>query len=321
MNMINRTNMNTIKSLKGISSLTEAMETFKINFDVNRVPLYTNVDGTNREVEGTQAMVRNDNNSCIGVVSGKYPIINPYDKFKAYETIADEGIIEFINGGTYGKYGGNVYLQARIKDTMNQTAKKGEIVEKRITFLSSYNGTKKNEIMVNVFRLVCENGMVIPEKAMTTFKVRNSKFSEGKLEGAVIVMEEIINEYRKIDEFFFNLMDTKPLTNKQIENFVEMVLPSETTVDEKGKISKVSTRTTNRRNSMIETIHNGIGQELIQTNNLWKMLQGVTCFTNNVEGAKKKNHFEYVHIGTGAEINETAYSLVSSALNDYSVFS
>ena len=303
-----RTNTTEIKAVQGISNFDEAINTFGINFNVDRVPHYTNVNGILRNIPQNECIVRTDNYNTIGIVGNNYPIISPRDKFKVFESFAQEGIIEFVKGGTFGKYGGKVFLQARIKGSLNLTAQKGEIVEKRITFISSYDGGKSNELFITPYRLVCSNGMVIPEKALTKFKVRNSTNCFDAIQNAVVVIEEAINEYREIDVFFNTLMESKPLGEKQVERFVDLVLPSPT--------EKISTRTANRRTSMIETIFSGVGQKEIKTMNLWKLLQGATSFSNNVEGSKKKDHFEYVYFGTGNNINQTAYNVVSEALID-----
>lgn len=303
-----RTNTTEIKAIKGISDFDEAINTFGINFNVDRVPHFTNINGVLRNIPQNECIVRTDTYNTIGIVGNNYPIISPRDKFKVFESFAQEGIIEFVNGGTFGKYGGKVFLQARIKGSLNLTAQKGEIVEKRITFISSYDGGKSNELFLTPYRLICANGMVVPEKALTKFKVRNSTNCYDAIQNAVIVIEEAINEYREIDVFFNKLMESKPLGEKQVERFVDLVIPSPS--------EKVSTRTANRRTSMIETIFSGVGQKEIKTMNLWKLLQGATCFTNNTEGSKKSDRFDYVYFGTGNNINETAYNVVSEALID-----
>ena len=281
-----RTNTTEIKAVQGISNFDEAINTFGINFNVDRVHHYTNVNGILRNIPQNECIVRTDNYKTIGIVGNNYPIISPRDKFKVFESFAQEGI----------------------KGSLNLTAQKGEIVEKRITFISSYDGGKSNELFITPYRLVCSNGMVIPEKALTKFKVRNSTNCFDAIQNAVVVIEEAINEYREIDVFFNTLMESKPLTERQVEKFVDLVIPSPT--------EKISTRTANRRTSMIETIFSGVGQKEIKTMNLWKLLQGATSFSNNVEGSKKKDHFEYVYFGTGNNINQTAYNVVSEALID-----
>lgn len=288
--------------VKGIKNFDEALETFGINFDVAKTKLGTNSGGF-KTIPMAEAMIRTDTKECLGVVSPKYPVISPKEKFGVFSSFADENIIEFVDGGRFGKFGGKVYLQARIDGSLNINAEVGDIIEKRITFISSYDGTKANELIITPYRLICENGLAIPEKALSSFRYKNSKNIATKIEKAVLLIENAISEYRNIDVLFKALTESKEVNDTQIEKFAEIIIPS---VSE-----EVSTRTANRRTELINTIHSGLGQNEINETNLWKLFNGVTCFVNNIEGAKKKeNPFDFIYFGTGNNLNERAYNLV-----------
>ena len=328
-----RTNYNTIKKIQGINNLETAMESFGLDFSVDRVPLYTNKGGLKKVTIEKEAILRTSKNgelSHMGIVSKKYPIIQPIEKFICFDSFAKEGIIEFVEGGFLGK-GGKIYLTARIAGTLNLEAKKGYIVEQRITFVSSYDGSKANEIFLTPMRLVCSNGMVIPEKHTTSFRLKNTKNISGEsFQNAILIIENAVNEYRRLDEIFMRLLET-PVPENNVKSFVDMILPakkevSESYIDEAGNIEIInlpesSTRNENRRLALNETIYTGIGQEEIQGMNLWKLLNGVTCYVNNVEGEKKKNRFDFVHFGSGAELNERAFNVVTSVLDGSLVLS
>ena len=317
-----RTNLNTIRQTKGIQNLEEAMSAFGIDFGVDRVNLFTNRGGL-KKITGTEAMIRTDSNSPIGIVSGKYPIIQPIDKFGIFRTFAEEGLLEFVEGGTSGKMGGRVYLQARIAGTLNLEATVGDIVEQRITFMSSYDGSRANEVLITPYRLACSNGMVISEKASARFRVRNTRYCPSRLEEAVLVIEEAVNAYRQLDAEWMKMLAT-PVQDKEVGRFVEMLLPatrevSETYVDRDGNVETIavpetSTRTENRRQVIVETIHSGIGQAEIQGMNLWKLLNGVTCYTNHVEGERKRDRFDFLYFGGGEKLNTRAYELCTGVM-------
>lgn len=301
------------EAAKGISSFDEALKNFDIDFKVEKKPLTYEYNGKHIKADQKEVIIRTDNGDSLGIMGGTYPSISPRDKFQVFSSFADEGLIEFVDGGLYGKWGGKCFLQARIKGSLNLSAKRGEIIEQRISFLTSYDGAISNEAIFSSYRLACENGQVIPEHAMI-FKYKSTPNFYSKIDEAIIVIESALNEFRKLDEVYAMLMDSKPLTTKEVESFVDQLVPSKMIVDKNGTLIP-STRTENRKRDIIESIYTGIGQDEIPTMNLWKVLNGVTYYTNHVEGEKKRDTFEHVYQGSGLALNTKAYDMTLSVSN------
>ncbi len=82
------------------------------------------------------------------------------------------------------------------------------------------------------------------------------------------------------------------------------------------KRTEISTRKENQRLDLLNAIHTGKGQEVIDRMNAYKLWNGVTTWTNNVLGSKKENSFEFVTFNNGADINLNAYNLVQDVIKN-----
>lgn len=287
---------------QGISSFEEAIEIFGLNFQVDRVPLYTNKGGL-KNINIAEAIIRTDNKDCLGIVSKKYPVISPVEKFQALKEYSDKGIIEYVDGGMFGKNSAKCFLSARIKDSEDMNAGKGDIIEKRVIFYSSWDGSKGNEFVIAPYRLICNNGLAIPEKELSV-SFKNSKNSGTQFLSMPDKIKTILDHYKIVEDFLLEAQKVN-VTEQEMNNFVKRVME----IPVNQNVSDMPTRTMNRYNSIIETIHNGIGQEEIQGLNVYKILNGITCYVNNVEAVKKDDQIDYVYFGTGNKMNEAAYNL------------
>lgn len=305
----------------GVHDFSEALEKFGINFEVDRISMYT-LENEVREVHQAQVIVRKDTGDHLGIVSPKYPVVSPSSKFECLKHFGD-GMLEYMDGGTFGKFKAKVYLQARISGNMSIASAKGEEIEKRITLVSSYDGTKSNELMITPYRLPCHNGFSIPEHSLS-FKLRNTRHLMDKLEHASVVLSAVIEEYNRIDSLFEKFMNYQIENEKTLRKFVEHITPSNIfrtgkMLTEEGekiiKLEDVSTKLENKRIELIKAIHEGFGQKEILHMTLWKLFNGVSTYVNNSLAPKKKDRFEYIYFGGGNLLIEKAYSACSQIID------
>lgn len=291
-------------------SVEEVLTAFDLNYDVKKVPLFINRKGLHA-IDGRSAIVRTDTNQVLGVVSSKYPEISPMEKFKMFDEFAKEGIIDFVGGGSNA---GRIYVQARIPNSMNVNPDKGDIIEKRITFHSSYDGSLSNEISLDMLRLVCTNGLTVNSKEWIS-KFKNSKNVMSKFDAATLMIEGAVNEYRNLDQLIHATTQTREFNDRELKRFVEMVLPNTSTDKEP------STRLLNRRTLLEEAIHTGVGQDVIDRMTAYKLLQGATYFTNHILSEEADDAFSYISFGNGATINRRALNLATEAISNPNIFS
>lgn len=292
-------------------SLDEALYTYGLDFEVKKTPIFTNCGGL-KKYDGRMAMTRTDTKEVIGLVSSKYPEVNPSEKFQCFDAFAKEGIIEFTGGGTYGG-GSKVYLQARLPNSINVKPEVGDIIERRIIFHSSYDGSVANDVANYMLRLVCSNGATRSITEMES-KFKNTKNSSHRFLNVAELLRASIENYKVLDQLIQSSLQTREYTDRELKKFIEMVLPTPAN-------KEASTRLLNRRLVLEETIHHGIGQDVIEKMNSYKLLQGALAYTQHDLSANSEDPFEYVSFGAGSRINNRVMNIIEQSISNPMIFS
>lgn len=292
-------------------TLDEAIETYNLNFEVKKTPIFTNCGGL-KKFEGRVAMMRTDTKEILGLVSSRYPEVNPADKFQGFDAFAKAGIIEFTGGGTYGG-GSKVYLQARLPNPINIKPEVGDIIERQIIFHSSYDGSLSNDVANYMLRLVCSNGMTRSIKEMVT-KFKNTKNSSHKFDHVAEMLQASIENYKVLEQLIQASLETREYSDFELRRFIEMVLPA-------PEDKEPSKRLINRRLALEDTIHTGIGQDVIGKMNSYKLLQGALAYTQHTLSEDSDDTFEYVNFGVGSRFNDRVMSVIERSIADPMIFS
>lgn len=130
------------------------MQTNTYDFPTQLVEIKAN----NVIVPGKLAVVREDTNEPIAIVSNKYGLLkhkNVIDCFR--DTLKESKYTEKIE---VVKNGAQLFATYKLDDTSIEI-NKGDIVAMQIILKNSYDGSKAFQLMLGAYRLVCTNGMVI----------------------------------------------------------------------------------------------------------------------------------------------------------------
>lgn len=279
---------------------------------MEKVPLFTNKGGLDR-FKGINAMrkvtAKGEPKINLGIVSDEYPVIQPLEKFGVFQKFADEGLLEFVRGGVYND-GSRIYLEARMPNPIIINAEVGDVVERRITFYSSYDRSLSNEFGNRPLRLVCLNGMTTLGKNFAT-RYRNTKNVLDRTEEISNVLSASMDEYKQYEEFIRATTQTREFSESEVSKFIELALPS-------TREDKTPTLIVNRRLELEEAIHTAIGQDVIPEMNAYKLLQGALAWTQHLTSPKAKNPEEYREFGSGARFNTNIIGIVQDILkNDH----
>lgn len=292
------------------SNISEAISAFGLDFTVAKTPIFTNIDNELEAYGDKVITYRTDNKQTLGVVGNGYEIVQNMAQFDVFQKFADEGLISFEQGGVFGG-GRRTYIQAVLPSTID--INNGDITKKYITICSSHDGTIALQAFVSPVRIWCGNTFNLAIKTgQHKKKIKHTVSAPARLIEAITTIENALETYHEYDEFLMASTRTKEFNDKEVEKFIEMILPND---------GKLSTRKTNQRIELLDSIYDGIGQDSIDKNNLYKLWNGVTTWTNNVLGAKKEDAFEFVTYASGANINTHAYDISTKILKGELVLS
>lgn len=296
------------------TNISEALVAFGLNFEVEKSALSTFLPDvetgelTEHIVPDNFTTYRKDTNDILGIVGSRYEIVQNADQFGVFQNFADEGLISFEKGGIFGN-GRRTYIQAVLPNCIEINADRGDIIKKYVTIVNSHDGTISLQAFVTDIRIICHNTfMAAIRTGAHKSKIKHTKTANNRLSDAINIIHAALEQHNEMDEFILAANGSREFSQKETEKFVELVLP------EKG--SELSTRKENQRIELLNTIHTGIGQDVIDKNNLYKLFNGVTCWTNNVLAGKKENSLEYLTYQTGQAINADAFNVCLKILKN-----
>lgn len=263
-----------------------------MNWTVNKEPL-TSLDGLKTESFG---LFRNDNDKWLGTVGNRYTI---YQNLNLAEVIvkAAEDVVdaETITGGAL-RGGKKIYLQIPLTDV----AVADDIVKRNITALNSFDGSTSIAFGSSNTVVVCSNTFYRAYKGLQKFRHTSSS------ERQVMDAAKHLNEAIRMD---LGLMDSyKRMTEHKIDkslfgDIVNKLFKVELTADKK----EVSTKKLNIITDFKNTMESEIASH---GETLWGMFNGVTYFTNHVEGRNKNadQKKEHLMLGGGHRKNLITYN-------------
>jgi phage/plasmid-like protein (TIGR03299 family) len=260
----------------------QAIELGGLNYEVEKRPLFAPAwEGTYVEAPGFYANVRTDNNEILGVVKGRYRIVQNKDAFGFFDTIIDKGEAIFETAGALGR-GERIFVTAKLPDDM---LVRGEKVEKYIMLTNSHDGSTTIIAGFTPIRVVCNNTLTAALKNLDNkVSISHTASAESRLREASRVMG-IASKYMDEVNMAFESMTTRRLTDLELKHYIETVMKSATKEEESDK--DASTRMKN----LVDQVYSFTITHPTQTTEaayrtLWGAYNGISGFYNFLKDYK-----------------------------------
>jgi phage/plasmid-like protein (TIGR03299 family) len=260
----------------------QAIELGGLNYGVEKRPLFAPAwEGTYVEAPGFYANVRTDNNEILGVVKGRYRIVQNKDAFGFFDTIIDKGEAIFETAGALGK-GERIFVTAKLPEDM---LVRGEKVEKYIMLTNSHDGSSTIIAGFTPIRVVCNNTLTAALKNIDNkVSISHTASAESRLREASRVMG-IASRYMDEVNLAFEGMTTRRLSDLELKHYIETVMKSATKEDESDK--EASTRMKN----LVDQVYSFTITHPTQTTEaayrtLWGAYNGISGFYNFIKDYK-----------------------------------
>jgi len=260
----------------------QAIELGGLNYTVEKRPLYApGWAGTMVEAEGHYGNVRTDTNEILGIVKGRYRIVQNKDAFGFFDTIIDKGEAIFETAGALGK-GERIFVTAKLPEDM---LVRGEKVEKYIMLTNSHDGTSTIIAGFTPIRVVCNNTLTAALKNLDNkVSISHTASAESRLKEASRVMG-IASKYMDEVNMTFESMTTRKLSDLEMKYFIETVM--KTTMKEDKSDKDASTRMKN----LVDQVYSFAITHPTQTTEaayrtLWGAYNGVSGYYNFLKDYK-----------------------------------
>jgi phage/plasmid-like protein (TIGR03299 family) len=260
----------------------QAIELGGLNYTVEKRPLYApGWAGTMVEAEGHYGNVRTDTNDILGIVKGRYRIVQNKDAFGFFDTIIDKGEAIFETAGALGK-GERIFVTAKLPEDM---LVRGERVEKYIMLTNSHDGTSTIIAGFTPIRVVCNNTLTAALKKLDNkVSISHTASAESRLKEASRVMG-IASKYMDEVNMTFESMTTRKLSDLEMKYFIETVMKNNIKEDKSDK--EASTRMKN----LVDQVYSFAITHPTQTTEaayrtLWGAYNGISGYYNFLKDYK-----------------------------------
>lgn len=174
----------------------------------------------------------------------------------------------------------------------------------RLTFATSYDGSKSNTIALYTYRQICSNGMM----GWGMESVLKGKNTAGGKEKILTYCDEVVKIVAEAKAFNERLqgLNLREVGKAEVEAFKLKLLGYN-----KESLAKSEKPETKKQN-ILDRINESIELEFERTGETaFGLLQGVTHYTNHVANSSKTiTDEEYIRFYQGAKLNDKAQELI-----------
>ncbi|MGE9943119.1 DUF932 domain-containing protein [Bariatricus sp. SGI.161] len=207
------------KGVKQAPNSAEALSLAGLDWKVVQEPIIT---ATGDLVEGYKANVRDTDHRVLGVVTDRYKIVQNTDAFSFTDALLGEGV-RYETAGSLQE-GKKVWLLARLP---HEYIIAGEHISPYLLFFNSHDGSGAVKVCITPIRVVCNNTLNL---ALATAKRSWSMVHTGDINGK---LEEAKNTLFMAEKYMdslgkeFEVLRKKNLTDAQVKEYIEILLPIE----------------------------------------------------------------------------------------------
>ena len=283
-------------------SSKEALGLAGLDWKVVQEPVYTQAEEL---IEGYKANVRDTDRKVLGVVTNRYRIIQNEEAFGFTDALLGEGVRYETAGGLQG--GRKVWLLARLP---HEYIISGERISPYLVNSNAHDGSGAVRVALTPIRVVCNNTLNL---ALSTAKRSWSMMHTGNVQEK---LEEAKDTLFRAETYMdslgkeFDELRKKKLTDKQVMDYIEILLPMEdnTTPQQRKNISRL-------REDMGRRYFDAPDLKTVGKN-AYRFINAVSDFATHAEPLRKTaNYKENIFSKTmeGNPLIDKAYQMVKAA--------
>lgn len=269
----------------------EAIELANLDYEVEKTTIHARIESQDgvtlyQPFEDKFATYRKDTQETLGIVGGRYEIVQNKDAFGFFDAIIDEGEAVFETAGALGK-GERIFVTAKLPEDMLVA---GEECNKYIILTNSHDGTSSIIAGFTSVRIVCNNTLQAALKGLTNkVLIEHRTGAKERLAEAYKVMN-IGSRYMTEVQEVFNQMAKKPITDEILQNYIVNVMkPEYKALKSKEEEEKISTRFKNQVTSIYEFALSHPTQQTDATRGtLWGAYNAISGYYNYIQKYKNE---------------------------------
>jgi phage/plasmid-like protein (TIGR03299 family) len=282
----------------------EAVRLAHLDYRVEKKDLKAVVGRSRVDIEGHYATIRMDNGRCLGIVKGRYSVVQNSEAFSFLSPIANKEL--FIETGGVVDGGRRAWLLVRLQQEM-RIGPSRDAMRRYLLVVNSHDGSTNIVVKPTVLRIVCSNAIpAILRGSDPEIRIRHTAQAHDRLTEVQALLSQTKGTFEQL-EYVYNRMSLKRVTDKQILDYVKTLVPDSSDVES-------HTRTENIRNHILHLHETGIGAKVFR-GTVMGLLNSVSELTDHQVTRDANKHLKSVLFGgAGEKLKNRALQLAESML-------
>ena len=292
---------------EGVSS-NEALERSGLNWSVKKSPLVAIHDESQVTIDSHRAVVRDSDESILGVVGKDYHLLQNADAFGFLDSLVEEGEVRYHTAGTL-RDGRRIWVLATLPGCIETVS--DDCTHKYLLLVNSHDGSMKFRCFFTAIRAVCANTVqaAVLDPRGQGISLRHSKNMHSRLEESREIIARANDAFESYDEFTKKLVSTA-MNDSDWDEFALKLFPN----DDGGGKPMSNARASNARDELKKLFFFGRGQGIPGVRGTaWAALNAVTEYVNyrrTTRGGQDRR-FESAVFGTGSDFVHRAATELS----------
>lgn len=273
-----------------------------LNWKVTQEPIFTD---TREQIEGYKVNIRDSDRKPLGVVTERYKVIQNEDAFAFTDELLGEGVKYETAGSLQG--GRKVWLLAHMP---HEYIISGERISPYLLFSNTHDGSGAIKVALTPIRVVCQNTLNLAlSSAKRCWSMIHTGDIRGKMQEARNTLFMAQTYMDELGKEFENLR-MKKITDKQVMEYIEILLPMEdnSTPQQAKNIRKLREDMKMRYFDAPDLQHVG--------NNAYRFVNAVSDFATHAEPLRKTANYKenmFARTVEGNPLIDKAYQMVCVA--------
>ena len=254
----------------------EAIEMAGLNWNVRSAPVF---DEEGREIPGYRVNIREDNNHALGIVGGRYSILQNRNAFDFADALTTEGLTYEVAG--CAKDGAVIWILAKMPDRWLV----GDAYTPYICFMNTHDGSGATKVCMTPLRIICNNMLnMMLKRAKNKWSCVHKGDIQGKLAEARSTLglsESYLLHLEDMADRLANASFYEGAINQALDHM--LVLPENATDRQKRTNNEI-------REGIIECIQ---APDLKQFRNTkWGFINGVADYVDHSDSRRKVDDWQ-----------------------------
>ncbi len=283
-------------------SSSEALIKAGLDWNVVQEPIYTE---TEELIEGYKANVRDSDRKVLGVVTDRYKVIQNQEAFAFTDELLGEGVRYETAGSLQG--GKKVWLLAHMP---HEYIISGERISPYLLFSNTHDGSGAIKVALTPIRVVCQNTLNLAlSQASRSWSMIHTGNIQNKLQEAkdtLFMAEKYMDNLGKE----FETLRMQSMTDKQVMEFIETLLPIEDNATSQQKRNMKRLQEDMKMRYVDAPDLQDVGR------NAYRFINAVSDFATHAEPLRKTANYKenlFSRTVEGHPLIDKAYQMVKAA--------